>query len=121
MAHRIRTLALGLAVCATLVVNAPMSRAAGESTERDAVPIGWDIPMRFFWGIPATAGGFVLFCVFTPMIAVTRPTDGFGKAWQAFVVHPAKFTWVDPAGRHPEYPDAEYGDTTPATGPGPAM
>ena len=117
MAQRIRTLALGLAVCAMLVVQVPMARATGESNEVDAVPIATDIPMRVL-GIGLTAGGFLAFCVMAPFIAITRPTDGFGKAWQHFVVWPAKFTWVDPAGRHPAYPDAEYGDTTPApTGP----
>ena len=54
MAHRIRTLALGLAVCATLVVNAPMSRAVDESREADSVPIATDIPLRIL-GIGLTA------------------------------------------------------------------
>jgi hypothetical protein len=118
MAHRIRTLALGLAVCATLVVNAPLCRAdTEESTEADAMPIALDIPLRLL-GIGLTAGGFLAFCAYAPIIAITRPTDGFGKAWNSFVVWPAKFTWVDPAGRHPTYPDAAFGDTTPKASPG---
>ena len=121
MAHRIRIFALGLAVVAMLAVNAPLARATGEGSEVDAVPIATDIPMRFFLGIPLTIAGFATFCVMSPMIAVTRPSDGFGKAWQALVVYPAKFTWVDAAGRHPSYPDADYGDTTPAASPGPAL
>ena len=121
MAHRIRTLALGLAACAMLVVQAPLARAVNESTDADAMPIAVDIPLRVL-GIGLTAGGFVAFCLYAPFIAITRPTDGFGKAWQRFVVWPAKFTWVDPAGRHPDYPDADYGDTTPApTQQGPAL
>jgi len=119
MAHRIRTLALGLTVCATLVLNAPMSHAVDESREPDSVPIATDIPLRLL-GIGLTAGGFVVFCVTAPIVAITRPTD-IGKAWRSFVVWPAKFTWIDPLGRHPQYPDARHGDTTPATSPGAAL
>jgi hypothetical protein len=114
MAHGIRVFVLALATAATLVANAAPARAVGESLEPDAVPVMRDVPMRLL-GIVLTAGGFVTFCAASPIIAITRPTD-FGKAWRALVVTPVKFTWVDPLGRHPERPDADFGDTSPAAG-----
>jgi hypothetical protein len=114
MAERIRRLALGLVACATLGIQAVPARAAGERFDPDSVPVVRDTYFRFFVGIPATVGGFLGFCVSSPFLAVTRPTE-FRKLWNALVVTPVKFTWVDPLGRHPERPDSGFGDTTAAT------
>jgi hypothetical protein len=39
-------------------------------------------------------------------MAVTRPTDMY-KPWNALVVGPARFTFVDPLGFHPDRVDSE--------------
>ena len=46
-----------------------------------------------------TAFGAVGFCMVAPIMAITRPTD-LGKPFNALVVAPARYTWVDPLGIH---------------------
>jgi hypothetical protein len=115
MRRRIGNLALALATCVALVAPAvPAAAVSQYGTDPDAVPlqstlfVPGDVVMRAM-GVGLTAVGFVSFVAASPIIGITRPGD-IGRAWRAMVVHPAHFTWVDPLGRHPERPDAVYGD-----------
>ncbi|MCH7645530.1 MAG: hypothetical protein IH974_11950 [Myxococcales bacterium] len=77
------------------------SAATSSGTRIDDVPVVMDvIPFRFPLGIIATATGFVLWVVTTPIQAITRPTD-MHKTFKTLVINPARFTWVDPLGHHP--------------------
>ena len=111
MTQQIRVLVAALTTTALLAVHASPALAVNERLESDAIPIARDVPLRLL-GIGLTALGFTTFCLASPIIAITRPTD-FGRAWTAWVVQPVKYTWVDPLGTHPNRPDADYGDTTP--------
>ena len=44
-------------------------------------------------------GGTALFLASVPFVAITRPHE-IGKPFDALVVKPAKYIWVDPIGTH---------------------
>lgn len=44
-------------------------------------------------------GGFAIFIASVPFVAITRPHE-IGKPFDALVVKPAKYIWVDPIGTH---------------------
>lgn len=50
-------------------------------------------------GLIATIAGTAIFVVATPIFAITRPTQ-IGEPFNALVVAPARYTWVDPLGDH---------------------
>ena len=52
-------------------------------------------------GLLMTVTGFVTFVAYSPIIAITRPTD-IAQPFKSLVVAPARYTWVDPLGYHPE-------------------
>lgn len=52
-------------------------------------------------GLVATIVGTVIFVAYAPIIAITRPTD-IAEPFKSLVIGPARYTWVDPLGYHPE-------------------
>ena len=52
-------------------------------------------------GLLMTVTGFVTFVVYAPIVVITRPTD-IAEPFKSLVVGPARYTWVDPLGYHPE-------------------
>ena len=52
-------------------------------------------------GIVATLTGAALFVVSAPIVALTRPSE-LKVPFNYLVVRPARYTWVDPLGHHPE-------------------
>ena len=52
-------------------------------------------------GILATITGTALFLVSAPFVALTRPSE-LKVPFNYLVVRPARYTWVDPLGHHPE-------------------
>jgi len=66
---------------------------------RNAVPVVFDGGTLRPLGILMTGVGFMSFCVVTPFVAITRPTD-IGKVFRKLVIEPARYTWVEPLGFH---------------------
>ena len=52
-------------------------------------------------GLLTTVAGFVTFVAYAPIVAITRPTD-IDEPFKSLVLGPARYTWVDPLGYHPE-------------------
>ncbi len=52
-------------------------------------------------GLLMTVTGFVTFVAYAPIVAITRPTD-IAEPFKSLVLGPARYTWVDPLGYHPE-------------------
>ncbi len=51
-------------------------------------------------GLVTFLAGSVLFIVpVLPLVVITRPTD-IGKPFEALVIRPARYVWVDPLGAH---------------------
>ena len=93
-------------IVATIAVGSILlalaSPAAAGVDDRDRFPILIDAVIMRPLGLAATIGGFVYYGVFVaPLLAITRPTD-LGKPWRSLVVNPARFTFVDELGWHPD-------------------
>lgn len=84
---------------AILVQPIGSSAATSSGTRADDVPVVMDVTFRAL-GIPLTAFGFLFWVASTPIQAITRPTD-MHKTFKTLVINPARFTWVDPLGHHP--------------------
>ena len=80
------------------------SAATSSGTRADDVPVVMDVTFRSL-GIVLTAAGFVFWVASTPIQAITRPTD-MHKTFKTLVINPARFTWVDPLGHHPDRVEA---------------
>ena len=82
------------------------SATLSNGTRSDNVPVVMDvIPFRFPLGFILTATGFVVWVAITPIQLITRPTD-MHKTFKTLVINPARFTWVDPLGHHPDRVEA---------------
>ncbi|MEN8184455.1 MAG: hypothetical protein ABFS46_18170 [Myxococcota bacterium] len=57
-------------------------------------------------GFGLTCAGFVTWLFYTPIMAVTRPTN-MNKPFNTLVIQPARFTFVDPLGFHPDRREVE--------------
>ena len=74
-------------------------KMAGNNEQSRQVPVVFDAMFLRPIGLLVTAVGTVSFCAIAPIMALTRPTD-LGKPFQALVMAPARYTWVDPLGYH---------------------
>jgi len=82
------------------------SAACHNCTREDDVPVVTDAATLRPLGIAATCIGFVFWVATAPIQAITRPTD-MGKTFTSLVILPARFTWADPLGYHPDRVEAE--------------
>ncbi len=85
------------------ILGQPIAASAAISggTRKDDVPVVMDvIPFRFPLGVIMTATGIVLWVAIAPIQVITRPTD-MHKTFKTLVINPARFTWADPLGYHP--------------------
>ncbi len=80
-------------------IGSPAAGPAG--TRANDVPVWVDSSTLRPLGILATAVGFTLWVVSTPIQVITRPTD-MHKTFTTMVINPARFTWADPLGYHPD-------------------
>ena len=101
--RRSSPLALVVAVC---LVTAPVAMAEPGSLgpnydAQGRVEPALDALVLRPLGLLATVTGFVTFVAYAPIIAITRPTD-IDEPFKSLVVAPARYTWVDPLGYHPE-------------------
>ena len=105
MLNRIRHFAAALATAGlalTLALPARADRVAEISNEPSSVPMIFDIVIMRPLGLLATGVGaaFYVFPV-APMMALTRPTE-ITKPLGPLVGAPARFTFKDPIGHHPQ-------------------
>ena len=109
MVRDLRTFAAVLVIAATLLAHGSAARASSISgqVEDNSVPVVFDAVILRPLGFAVTCVGFVGYVVAAPIMAITRPTD-MGKPFNTLVILPARFTFVDPLGHHPDRRDAEY-------------
>ncbi|MEE8508796.1 MAG: hypothetical protein V3T07_07015 [Myxococcota bacterium] len=70
-------------------------------SEIDTVPVVLDAIFMRPVGLLMTGLGIATFAVFAPIMLVTRPSN-MNKPFNTLVVMPARFTFVDPLGYHPD-------------------
>ncbi len=106
MIPRLRRFTAALMTCA-LLVGAGTPAFAGTfssdigRSEIDTVPVVLDAIFMRPVGLLMTGLGIATFAVFAPIMLVTRPSN-MNKPFNALVVNPARFTFVDPLGYHPD-------------------
>ena len=84
----------------TPALAATFSSEIGRS-EMDNVPVVFDALFLRPVGLVMTGVGMVMFGFLAPVIFITRPMN-MNKPFNALVVLPARFTFVDPLGFHPD-------------------
>ncbi len=104
MSHVIRSLAVAFLASAMLLSQAAPALAStmkmsGNNEQSRSVPVVFDAMFLRPIGLLVTALGTASFCVIAPFMAMTRPTD-MGKPFQALVMAPVRYTWIDPLGTH---------------------
>ena len=104
MSHRLRRFTAAIATCALLIgMSAPAFGRSGDlgNSRRDTVPVVFDAFIMRPIGLAMTCAGFVAWVLNTPMMAMTRPVN-MNKPFNTLVIQPARFTFVDPLGFHPD-------------------
>ncbi len=102
MFTRVRGFFVALAVGALLLGHAApaAASASGHHSNREhEVPILFDAIFLRPIGLVMTAVGVVLAPLPMAIVGITHPPDIF-KPFNALVVAPARFTFVDPIGQH---------------------
>ncbi len=106
MIPRLRRFTAALMTCA-LLVGAGTPAFAGTfssdigRSEIDTVPVVLDAIFMRPIGVLMTGLGIATFAVFAPIMLVTRPSN-MNKPFNTLVVMPARFTFADPLGYHPD-------------------
>jgi hypothetical protein len=72
---------------------------AQDPFDRHAVPVLFDASTLRPIGILMTGVGALGFCLISPFVLITRPTD-IGAVFSEMVIDPARYTWVEPLGVH---------------------
>ncbi len=70
-------------------------------SEMDNVPVVFDALFMRPVGLVMTGVGMGIFAVLAPVLLITRPMN-MNKPFNALVVLPARFTFADPLGFHPD-------------------
>ena len=91
--------ALLLALAAPAAQSESMSHPARDPG--GSVPVLFDAFVLRPTGFLLSIGAFGGFVLRLPIVAITRPTE-IDKVWDEMVVPPARYTWIDPLGYHPE-------------------
>lgn len=87
----------------TVLLAASLATPAAASSPADSseMPVGFDLMTRVVFGIPLTILGAVAMVPVGLATAVTRPKE-IRKPFDILVMGPARYTWVDPLGDHPD-------------------
>jgi hypothetical protein len=80
--------------------------SGNNSTADSEIPVVLDAFFMRPLGVVVTALGFAAWTLNAPIAAATRPTD-LHKTFKSLVINPARFTFVDPLGHHPDRSRAE--------------
>ena len=93
-----------IAILFTQAAPAAAQTSALANADREAsVPLLIDALVLRPMGLVLTVAGAAVFAVpVAPVMAVTRPTD-LGKPFRKLVVEPARYTFIDPLGLHPNH------------------
>ena len=75
--------------------------------DRHGAPVLFDASTLRPLGILMTGVGAVGFCLMSPVVLITRPTD-IGKVFSEMVIDPARYTWVEPLGTHHDGTQQSY-------------
>ncbi len=106
MIPRLRRFTAALMTCALLVgagtpaFGGTFSSDIGRS-EINTVPVVLDAFILRPVGILMTGLGMATFAVLAPIMLITRPSN-MNKPFNTLVVLPARFTFADPLGYHPD-------------------
>jgi len=101
--HRFSVLAAAVSACLVLA-PAAMAEPGSLGPNYDAqgrVDPTLDALVLRPLGLLMTVTGFVAFVAYSPIVVITRPTD-IAEPFKSLVLAPARYTWVDPLGYHPE-------------------
>jgi hypothetical protein len=103
MSRSIRSFVAALLTSALILTQAACA-LHGQTQPKDpfdsrAVPELFDASTLRPLGILMTAVGTLGFCLMSPVVLITRPTD-IGKVFSQMVIDPARYTWVEPLGTH---------------------
>jgi hypothetical protein len=87
----------------TILLAASLATPAAASNPANSteVPVGFDLFTRAVFGIPLTILGTVAMIPVGFVTLITRPTE-IEKPFDMLVMGPARYTWVDPLGDHPD-------------------
>jgi hypothetical protein len=87
----------------TILLAASLATPAAASNPANSteVPVGFDLLTRAVFGIPLTILGTVAMIPVGFVTLITRPTE-IEKPFDMLVMGPARYTWVDPLGDHPD-------------------
>lgn len=101
MSRFVRSFVAALLTSALILTQAAcaMNTQPEDPFDRNAVPVVFDAQTLRPLGILMTAGGAMSFCLVSPFVLITRPTD-IGKVFSKLVIDPARYTWVEPLGTH---------------------
>lgn len=104
---RLTASALILALAFSLSTPATAGSVIHDDAAADtSVPVILDALTMRPLGFAAMCVGFVWWTLNTPIMAITRPTD-MHKSFKSMVILPARYTFVDPIGYHPDRRAAE--------------
>jgi hypothetical protein len=93
-----------IATVACVLLLASPAHALEERDSAEGVPAMVDLTTRVVFGIPLTILGCVAMIPVGFFTAITRPTE-IEKPFRYLVIAPARYTWVDPLGYHPDPAD----------------
>ncbi len=93
-----------MAAIACVFLLASPAHASGERDSAQRVPLMFDLATRIVFGIPMTIAGCVAMIPVGVFTAITRPTE-IEKPFRYLVVAPARYTWADAFGDHPDPAD----------------
>jgi hypothetical protein len=88
--------------CVLLLASPAHASEGRDSAER--VPVMFDLGTRIVFGIPLTILGCVAMIPVGFFTAITRPTE-MEKPFRYLVIAPARYTWGDAFGDHPDPAD----------------
>lgn len=89
---------------ACVLLLASPAHALEERGSAQRVPVMFDLGTRIVFGIPLTILGCVAMIPVGLATAITRPTE-IEKPFRYLVVAPARYTWADAFGDHPDPAD----------------
>ena len=90
-----------IVITVLLAASLATPAAASDLANSAEVPVGFDLMTRAVFGIPLTIIGAVAMVPVGFVTLITRPKE-IQKPFDMLVMGPARYTWVDPLGEHPD-------------------
>ncbi len=100
MFSKLRGLVVTIMICALLSVpSAASAFTEPEDVDESSVNVVVDALILRPIGLVVTLGGAVVYGITAAIVGITRPKD-IAKPLEPLVLAPARYTFVDPIGRH---------------------